>query len=311
MSELQRILLGPQRPTINLGRVREVALPEGPMAVISAGWQEAEADIDEVYEQVQSPLLDLKLYQRAEQVFSEDPNLHKAYRQRQDRLQELQQLYRMRLRQLMTAARRIRRAKAARDLVEAELQHAVAQLRELDQHHLGRIATVYDEFADALGPNSSGLLADHIAEINTILEDCDSVLITGGNVLVLLNRLQLFDLKAQLAKRHLVAWSAGAMVLSDLIVLYHDRTPLGRRDVEVLGPGMGILHDKIFLPDARKRLLEKDVSRISVLHERFSPADCITLNSGSFLRLYDNIIQTAEQVGYLGESGRVQGLSPG
>jgi len=43
-----RVLLGPQNPVRNFGEaIRETGLPEGPLAVISAGWQEAENDLDE------------------------------------------------------------------------------------------------------------------------------------------------------------------------------------------------------------------------------------------------------------------------
>ena len=62
----KRILLGPQHPNVNLGDAFAAAeLPDGPIAVISAGWQEAEGDLEHVNRSVQRHLVDLRLYQRA------------------------------------------------------------------------------------------------------------------------------------------------------------------------------------------------------------------------------------------------------
>ena len=137
---LQRVLLGPQRPVRNLGQVfADAAIPGEPVGVISAGWQEAEGDFDELGELVPRPLVNIDLYRRTELVFERDRHLHVAYRQRQDRLQSLQRLYRLRLHQLVVAARRVRSSGEPGDLAAAEARHATAQLRALDRHHLKRI----------------------------------------------------------------------------------------------------------------------------------------------------------------------------
>ena len=108
-----RLLLGPQRPVTNLGdAVKAAGIPEGPVAVISAGWQEAEGDIDDVQQLIPRPLVDLRLYHRAEEIFATQRQLHELYRSRQDQLKELQRLYRLRLRQLMIAARHTLKADA-------------------------------------------------------------------------------------------------------------------------------------------------------------------------------------------------------
>jgi hypothetical protein len=303
-----RLLLGPQRPVLNLGEVVATApLPEGPIAVISAGWQEAEGDIDDIRELIDRPLIDLELYHRAEQVFAEDEALRDAYRQRQDRLQEQQRLYRLRLEQSMLAARQVRRAAAAKDLIAAEERHAISQLRALDRHHLRRVDILHAEFEDTI--RGSHQRIEHVAAIEEKLADCATVLITGGNVLVLLNRLQLFDMRKRLAERHLVAWSAGAMVLSDRVVLFHDKTPLGRRDPELLGAGLGVLPGYIFLPDARRRLRQKDAVRTRLFNGRFAPARCVTLNSGALLHFGDGRVQRAVDVGYLNTNGKISELA--
>jgi hypothetical protein len=303
-----RILLGPQRPNINLGEaVAAAPFPDGPLAVISAGWQEAEGDIDDLRALVDRPLIDLELYHRAERVFANDQALTAIYRERQDRLQELQRLYRLRLAQAMLAARRIRRAVAAQDLIAAEERHAIAQLRALDRHHFRRVQSVFDEFAASIA--ESGALAEHTAAIEAQLKDCAAVMITGGHVLVLLNRLQLFGLRRLLSNRHLITWSAGAMVLSDQLVLFHDKTPLGRRDPELVGPGLGLLPGYIVLPDAQKRLRTKDPVRTGLFSSRFAPARCITLNNGSQLHLEGGKVVEALRVGQLRPNGVIASLN--
>ena len=106
-----RLLLGPQRPTANIAEaMAKAGLEPRSVAVISAGWQEAEGDIDDVRDIVGVPVTDLTLYSRAESLFEEHPPLRDAYRQRQETLKEQQRLYRMRLKQLAIAARNIIRA---------------------------------------------------------------------------------------------------------------------------------------------------------------------------------------------------------
>jgi hypothetical protein len=287
---------------------RDRGLPDGSVAVISAGWQEAEGDIDDIRALVPRPLIDLELYRRAESLFAGDPALLKAYRERQDRLVELQRLYRLRLRQALVAARQVRRSRAPADLVAAEVRHAISQLRALDRHHLKRTQALFGEFEHVSAASES--VAESRDAVAKAIADCETVIITGGHVLVLLNRLELFGLSPLLQSRHIVAWSAGAMVLSERVVLFHDETPQGRRDPELLGAGLGLIPGYVFLPDARRRLRQKDAVRIGVFNRRFSPARCVTLNSGALLHLDDGGIREASQVGYLAGSGTIRKLRP-
>lgn len=305
----KRLLLGPQRPLRNLGNaLRASGFPAGPLAVVSAGWQEAEGDIEDVHELVQQPLIDLQLYARAERLFAQDPGLHAAYRERQDRLMELQRLYELRLRHLSLAARQTLRATGDKKLLAGELQHAIAQLRALDAHHLGRVAELQRSFDERETPRNSAALAEHLDGIDAVLGRCETVLITGGNVIILLNRLQLFDMATRLAGKHVVAWSAGAMALSGLIVLFHDRTPLGRRDPEVLAPGLGLLPGYVFLPDARRRLRTADAVRMGLISRRYDPATCVTLDSGAQLLFDGDVLRHAELARRMGADGELERL---
>lgn len=286
-----RLLLGPQRPVTNLGTaIRDAGIADGPFAVISAGWQEAEGDIDDVRQIVGRELVDLGLYSRAETLMTSDPVLRDAYRQRQDSLKELQRLYRLRLRHLTIAARRTLRAEGNPDLVLPEQRHAMAQLRALDRHHLNRVRRILAEFHAEFNGRTYPPIAEQTAEIGALINGCAAVLITGGNVVVTLNRLLLFGLAPWLHQLPIVAWSAGAMVLSETIVLFHDRLPQGRRDAEILGPGIGELPGYVFLPDATHRIREKDTARTGAFCRRFAPDTCTTLDSGTSLTFRGNTL---------------------
>ena len=301
---LQRILLGPQRPVTNLREsATNASLPEGPFAVISAAWQEDEAYIDDVAELVSRPLVNLQLYARAEHAFQSDANLYNAYRERQELLIELQRLYRGRLRQLMIAARNLQKSDADAKLLAPEMRHAIAQLRALDRHHHNRVEAIHASYAGTISAAASPVLTAEKDEIAEQLAGCETVVITGGNVVVLLNRLRLFDMTDLLAGKNIVAWSAGAMALGESVVLFHDRTPRRRRDPELLSRGTGLIPGLIFLPDAKRRLRSSDATRIGLLSQRFAPATCVTLDSGSMLQLDDDQLRAATDVKRLSNAG--------
>lgn len=303
-----RILLGPQSPAQNVGAAVS-RLPEGPLAVISAGWQEAEGDLDELAALVGRPLEDLRLYGRVEEVTAQDPVLVDAIRQRQDLLVDLQRLYRLRLKQLAVAARRVIEAEGDADLLMAEQRHAIAQLRALDRHHLHRSQSIWSRFHATYNTDSHPLLARHARELQEVLRRCAGVIITGGNVAVLVNRMRLLGLGGMLGDSHIVAWSAGAMVLTERIVLFHDRSPEGRRDAEVLGAGCGIVPGYVVLPDANRRLRTRDRLRIGLMSRRFAPDVCVALDCGSEIVVDDAALRSAagaRQLRHNGHFGRIR-----
>ncbi len=302
-----RLLLGPQRPVTNLGQaILDAGLPDGPVAVIAAGWQEAEGDIDDVAAAAGRQVVNLELYRRADEVFAGAPELQAAYRERQERLQELQRLYAQRLRQTMASARQMLRASGSAALVGPAQRHAIAQLRALDRHHMQRLQVLHAEFDAAFDIRSNALLVHHATEIAAQLAEVQSAVITGGNVAVLLNRLQLFDVGSLLVSKHLVAWSAGAMALAERVVLFHDNAPQGRRNPEIFGPGLGLVPHHVLLPDAKRRLRSGDRIRLALFSRRFAPAACITLDSGSVLRFEGDNIVMAHDARQIAANGRLR-----
>ena len=300
------IVLGPQRPDVNLGQALGQLDGNGDLAVVSAGWQEGESDLDALREIVQSPLVDLQLYGRAEALFQNDAWLKEQYRNRQEKLIELQRLYRVRLPRYMQAARDLLQESSDRTLLRLEQRQAISQQRTLDRHHLRRISAINAEFSSRLDVKPSSALEDNREEILEALAGCRTVLITGGNVAVLLNRLQLFDLGSPLKEKNIIAWSAGAMVLTERIVLFHDNTPEGERDAEIFNEGLGIVGRVVFLPDARHRLRTDDRNRLALMSRRFAPASCMTLDNGSMLQFADGRLLAADNVRRLARSGSLR-----
>ncbi len=300
------VVLGPQSPQPNIGAaIAAAGLPPGPLAVISAGWQEDEGDLVELAEHLRRPLEDLALYRRTEDAFARDVRLADAARARQDRLQEQQRMYRLRLRQLSVAARHTFAAEGDPEMLALEQRHAIAQLRALDRHHLRRCEAAWRSFDNQIGPNARAFLNRHAGEIAEVIARCAAVLIAGGNVAILINRIRLLGVDRLLSDRNVVAWSAGAMVLARRIVLFHDRSPEGRRDPEVLGAGCGHVAGHVFLPDTRHRLHLRDRARIGLLCRRFAPEVCVALENGSELHFTEGRVQRAEDVRRLGRSGRL------
>lgn len=300
-----RILLGPQRPHINLNSaIQQSGIGDAPIAVISAAWQEAEGDIGDIQRLVDNPLHDLGVYQRANSVFDADEALLSAYRARQDQLIEQQRMYRLRLRQLTIAAREILRLQGEVTAVAEERRHAISQLRALDNHHLRQLRKINTRFDEQFDTEHHQLLADNVAALKAQMSQCETVLITGGNVVVLMNRLRLFGFDSLLRDKNIMGWSAGAMVLCDRIVLFHDRMPQGRRDPEVMSEGLGIIAGTVLLPDARGRLRKNDAIRSSLFSRRFSPATCLTLNNGALLRMQNEKVISSESVQHLSREGK-------
>ena len=97
---------------------------------------------------------------------------------------------------------------------------------------------------------------------------------------VLADALHLFNVAAAV-RSPVIAWSAGAMALTDRIVLFHDRSPQGFGHPEIYGRGLEVLRNVVPLPHARARLLLADTPRMAVFARRFAPARCVLLENGT------------------------------
>ena len=277
------VFLGPQFQEPNLAFALRRLQVRGPLVSISAGWQEREGEIDELHEHVGLPVTDLGLYARAEAVLAADAQLATAYRQRQVLLRELQDLYRLRLTHAKDATRELMSREGDPALVRSAQRAALRALRALDREHLRAIEREHATFRRRLRPQQRASVVPHIHELRTLIEPAAAVLVAGGHVAVLANRLRLFDLQRLLAGKTLIAWSAGAMALGDCIVLFHDHPPQGAGNAEVFDSGLGLLPGVVALPHAQTRLALHEGGRVAMFARRFAPARCLTLDHGSLL----------------------------
>lgn len=278
------ILFGPQRLNPILKPELDRLGLEGGVAVITAGWQEREREDEELQKHLDRPLANLRLHSRSEQVYSTDPELFAAHRARQDRLQAIQQLYRYRLDFALEPARELMRRGGEPELLDLERDSAIEAIRLLDREHLMRVAEVHAEFDRSWRPTLRASVADHLAELREIVEQSSAILIAGGHVAVLLNRMRLFGIAEMIRDKPILAWSAGAMALSERIVLFHDSPPQGAGNSEILDVGLGLFRGLIPLPHAKRRLRLEDPVRVALFARRFSPDTCVPLDEKMSVR---------------------------
>ena len=303
-------MLGPQRPETSVRQAMETLTFSGPIVSITAGWRDSEGEIEDLQADIGHPIEDLMIYHRAEEIFAHEHDLRALQRERQDQLLELQRLYRMRLTPAMQAARNLLRDQGRPDLLRLEQRAAICQVRALDRHHVTRIAAIHHEFDVRRADLDIPTAAAQRDEVLEKVANAGLILIAGGHVAVLLNRMRLFRLSDNLLNKPVIAWSAGAMVLGERIVLFHDDAPQGERDAEVLDAGLGIVHKLIPLPHAKSRLDWSSRTRMALFSRRFAPAACCTLDSGSMIRLESGRIVSAVASSVMTRSGHRKELRP-
>lgn len=281
MQRSRVVLLGPQRLHRTLGGTIASLGIRGRLAAVTAGWEEREDEDQEMHEHLGGRTVNLSIYRRAEDVMSRDPELARAIRARHERLRDQHALYKLRHEHAISAARELFRRwiePAHADLLEAERENAVQQVRAVDAFQLERVALIHREFEERWRPIERESVARHRAEIARTLDDCEGLCVAGGHVTVLLHRLRLFDVLGLVGAKPIVAWSAGAMAIGERVVLFHDSPPQGHGAAEVWEMGLGAYHGLLPFPHAKKRLHLFDQNRVALLARRFAPAACVALD---------------------------------
>lgn len=274
------VLLGPQRPEPDVGRVAHDLGLSGPAALITAGWREWEED-DGHLRAALPGAFNLRLYGRAERVSREDPELTQAHRRLQARIKELRRAYNVRLAPAMDAWIELEGMEGAPEVLDAERRHALRAVRALDRHHARRIGALRREFYARWDPLNRRAVARERDEIRRALEPALVVVVEGGHVLALLNRLRLFGMGDLLAGRVVFACSGGAMALSRRIVLFHDSPPWGPGHAEMGEVGLSLYAGIVAFPDGSRRLRLGDPGRVARLARRFAPDACVVLDRGT------------------------------
>ena len=272
-------LLGPQRrPTLQ--RVLPALGVEGPVAMVNAGWQERESDDAELAALAGGRAVNLRLFARWMEVLRADPEYAVAEREHRLVLDELQQLYLIRLDHALQAVYAVAARPGGHENTQAmAMEDALAAVRLLDATHLARVGELHGAFYGRWRPEERGTIAGHREEVRRLLATAECLVVAGGHVGDLLRVLHLFHLAPHLPPR-VVAWSAGAMALTARVVLFHDRAAQGASLTEVFDAGLGVVPGLVALPHARRRLRTEDPLRMSVLARRLAPATCLVLDDG-------------------------------
>ena len=274
------VLCGAQHAEPTVPRaLRELGV-KGPVAMVAAGWQEREGEPGTVADPG-APAVELALHRRGEQVFAGDAELAAAYKARQLKLKHMQDAYRVRLEHAAQAARAVAVRSADPGLAAEEATASLELIRHIDRDHGVRCRAVHAAFEAEVRPRARRVLARHLDELRRAIEPTDAIVIAGGHVAVLLNRLRLFGIAELVGARPIVAWSAGAMALTDRVVLFHDDPPHGQAISEVLDAGLGLARDLVVLPEPRLRLHLDDAMRVGEMAQRYAPATCVALDHGA------------------------------
>ena len=299
------VLLGQQttRPTVS--GVIDSLRPSGRVACVTAGWQEYEDEDQSLQDQLHGALVNLRLHNRGEDVFRSDTELARAYRARQERLRHYQDIYRVRLEYALEADRVISRRHDDPRLLAEERLTSMEAIRELDRTHLARCRDLHAEFDARWNPGSRDSVRKHREELAVLMADCEVLLIAGGHVAVLLNRLKLFGVDAFVGNRFLIAWSAGAMAIGERVILFHDSPPHGAGIAEILDTGMGLCRGVVPFSNPKLRLRLDDQERVSMYARRFAPDACVILDEGSSLSLDDGGWGDAPSVFRMGPEGEL------
>lgn len=301
-------LLGPQRLSPFIGAELAAQGIDGPVAAITAGWQEREDEDEELRDEVRVPVHNLRLYSRWDDIRRRDQTYFHAHRHRQDRLRQLRTIYQRRLNFLMDQAYDLMDAKGEPDLIGPELEDAIRSLQQLDQHYLSRVHETNRQFQQEWQPQARPVITEHRQQVLALTAASHAVLIAGGHIAVLLNRLRLFGLDRLLKERPVFGWSAGAMVLTSRIVLFHDSPPQGRGHAEVFETGLGLLPGVVVLPSARHRLNLSDRARVRLMSQRLAPSVCVPMDEDEAIYWDGHQLTSRLEVRYLSSDGVVSRL---
>jgi hypothetical protein len=275
------MVLGPQRrPT--LGAVARGLDLAGPVATVTAGWEDREPDDAELDALLDGRGRNLGLHARWQDVLARDPHYAAAEREYRSARREQQELYLVALDGALRGLREVTRHGGGGSVGAAARADAEAIVRLVDERHLARVREAREEFAAVWRPDERDIVAAHRDAVARLVGTASALVVAGGHVGVLLHVLRLFAVPAAST---VIAWSAGAMALTERVLLFHDSAPNDPSHAEYLDHGQGWFRGCVLLPHARRRLRIDDPARMTELAFRAAPARCVVLDDGVRLDL--------------------------
>ena len=260
-------LMGHQRDSGSLQEILERWEIDGPVALISAGWEEDEEDDQWVRDAIDVEVINSKLYQFADELFLADQEVLALLRERQDRLRELRDVNEVQTTRLSEIARelwmRMETQASSVPAYHATMQH----LRDVDRRYLESIGTVIGEYDRRMDSEHRPSIQAYRQRTRDQISECSGLLLAGGHVGVLLNRLYLSGILDQL-EVPVIAWSGGAMALGDRVYWYDHNAPHGKGEIEVSRRGMCWYRGVQLFPLAAERLHLSEPVEMALLANR-------------------------------------------
>lgn len=293
-------LLGPQREPRIHEAVRSLGLEGCRFATITAGWRDREDDDAVLNAELGGKTVNLRLWRLLQQLWEADPELEAGDRERRHVLTEMQELYVIGLQKAAEAMREIW-ARESRDerVLQMAADDIIAIMRDMDDRHRQRVEEVHLEFYATYEPEHRPAVTQARFLVGDRIADCDAVVIPGGHVGVLLGSLHIANLAPALAApaepddadaaptlyRPIIAWGAGAMVLTERVVLFYDDSVVAPGVSEVLMDGLALTRGLTAFPNGTDRLEVKDRLRMAVLAQRCTPRLPLLLDPGAQVTL--------------------------
>lgn len=252
---------------------------DGPVATITAGWEERESDDGELHAVLDDRSQNLRLFGRMMDVLERDPAVAAAALALRDAVDDLAGTYSVRLHHGLDAVYAVRRRKGREDVLAAAYEDAVDAVRRLDQWYLDEVRALYSEAYATGAAAQSELWAEHRSEVNELLAGSAVLAVAGGHVGMLLRTMQFFSVRPP-SELPVVAWSAGAMAMTRTVVLFNDFAQ-SHPGAEVWDRGLARVEHVIALPHARRRIHLDDRVRTQVFVRRFQGYACLLLDDGA------------------------------
>lgn len=285
------LLLGPQRPSPNLSSALERVGGDGPVVTITAGWRLDECELAALHAAIGPDAQNLPLYEWFEEAMVQMPDTRAMYKERQGQLKRLKRVYRERMHRALDAVRALMVDRDnSPEILAPQLDWALDDVRRIDQQFIDQSRAIVQAYPEVGRPWELEAVAERRAQSAALLSSARAVVIAGGHVAVLRNRMMFFGVHQQLfqawaQQTGVVAWGAGAMLLTDRIVLFYDDPPDGPSHPEILDTGLALLQDTVLLPDASKRLRLDEELRVALLAGRFQPDIAVGMENGAWLEV--------------------------
>lgn len=276
----------------------------GPVGLVSPGWEEDEIDDGWVRESCGRPLVNSRLYGLADQLFVEDPEVIRLLRERQDELRRLRDVNKIQLDHLMAVARELLKREFAGEAVGVPVRVTFEQIAQVDREYLALVSEVIQRYDQRIDPRNRPTVRRYRDRVLELLQGCGALLIAGGHVGVLLNRLNLSRLLRHL-KLPVIAWSGGAMAMGEKLVFYHQFIPHGTGDAELSRHGMRWFQKMLVFPRADERLNLLNRVEVALLARRFGSDVCLALGENFRIEWDDQRMVSLQAVRQLWPDGSV------